>query len=394
MKSLRCLITRFRAFHYYEDLARACIDNGMEVASEYGETAADIEGLRERIDRFRPDFILNHPLFSEHVARVGAEKGIPVFHWMVDKIVHKGRFCQIEFFDTDHILSTYLHDVDHLKERGVRADYFLNACNIDPVDYSRDRLKYGVGFVGTIELGENNYYRQFIAKMRENCAGLSPDLVLVTEKLIQFFDEVLQLQQESSKNFHYILPYLEKTLFQNIEGIFSFQNDKGVSTDFNADDMVAVLVKETSHLQRRHFFQAIPHLDAFGPEDWTRADLPNVHYRGLCDQYRESGHVFASSRINLAVSRIYSLDGLSDRIFNVLFAGGFLLANRQESLARVFHEGVELESYATVEELLDKIRFYENNTLARQRIARAGRENVLKNHMFKNRMGELLRLLH
>ncbi|MBF0426166.1 MAG: glycosyltransferase [Magnetococcales bacterium] len=392
MRVPRCLIARFRAYHYYDDLARACTESGMEVALAFCEYREDVDAFNQVIERFRPDFILSHPHFSESISAIGAARGIPVVHWMVDKIIHRGQFHRGKFSDGDLILSTYRHDVDHFRGMGVRAEYLPNACNILPVDDVHGDPRYGVGFVGTIELGENNYYRQFVDTMRTQSVGQAPELIAVIEKMIQFFDQVLDLQEEASKNFQYILPHLEKNLFRSLEGIFTFKNDEGDSANFTANDMVAILIKETSFRQRRHFFSALPSLDAFGPEDWTRANLPNVRYHGTCEQYRESGQVFAHSRINLAIARIYSLDGLSDRIFNVLFAGGFLLANRHDPLSELFREGIDLDTYATVEELLDKIRFYENNPQARERIARAGRENVLRNHTFKNRAAELRRL--
>ncbi|MBF0175534.1 MAG: glycosyltransferase family 1 protein [Magnetococcales bacterium] len=387
MKPKRCLLVKFRSYKYYDDISRACVENGLEVAAEYCETHEDLTNILALVNRFHPDFILCHPVFSPYVSRMGSTLSIPVFHWLVDKMIEHDRWPREMFADNDYVFCTYTEDVAYLKRIGVRSEYFLNVCNITPVDHVSVEKKYGVTFVGTIELGENNYYRQFISEMKERFVDSLPEIQLLADRLMHIFSRILNLQSDASKKFQYILPELSERVTQYIRSIDS------VFHGFAAINIPALLAKEVAFMQRQYFFQAIPHLDVFGPADWAESDMPNIHYHGLCDQYKDSGRVFAESRINLSISRIYSLDGLSDRIFNVLFARGFLLANRQETLSQVFREGVDLEMYANVDELLDKIRFYENNPLARERIARQGYENVIKNHTFTNRIGEIVSLL-
>ncbi|MBF0177634.1 MAG: glycosyltransferase family 1 protein [Magnetococcales bacterium] len=383
---MRCLITKLRRFQYYDDLAKACRENGVDVASEFCDQIEDARNLFESVDRFRPDFILNHPVFSLIVSRVGAMRGIPVLHWLADKFLNQEHFNPEIYTDTDFILPTCREDAGKLSHMGVKASYLINACNIQQLDYNFEDKKYGVCFVGTIELGSNNYYRQFIeALYKEFCQKSSFHAAIFT-KLQNTFDDILRQQEEASRQFRYILPELVAKAYETIGPILRESN-------IQPGELTSILAKETTVHQRRHFLQAIPHLDVFGPEDWTQAHFPNVHYRGVADQFRESGHHFAASRINLAMTRVYALDGLSDRIFNVLRARGFLLASRQATLCEVFKEGIDLEMYTTVEELLDKIRFYEENTQAREKIARQGYENVIHNHTFANRIREMLPLL-
>ncbi|MBF0424768.1 MAG: glycosyltransferase family 1 protein [Magnetococcales bacterium] len=379
---MRCLLVKFRPFAYYDDIIRACHENGLEVAAEYCDEPGDIGGFLATLDRFRPDFMLCHPHLSGFASLAGAERGILVLHWMADKLLSKKKFDTLKLYDSDCILSTCIEDVKYIRSVGVKANYVPNVCNINPIDYPRGEAAYGVSFVGTVELGENNYYRHFIANLDEKFGSLSETHARVAEAWKDIFARLLETQVEASKYSRYILPEFIDAAFEQS----SF-------TEFDKDYILSVLAKEVASMQRRHFIQAVPQLDAFGPEDWGRVDLPNVRYRGTCDQYHESGQVFARSRINLAVTRVYSMDGLSDRIFNVLRAGGFLLANRQEPLQQMFREGVHLDAYTTVEELIDKIRYYEDHPLARERIAQCGLEEVLKNHTFGSRIRRILDLL-
>ncbi|MBF0136564.1 MAG: glycosyltransferase [Magnetococcales bacterium] len=382
---MRCLIIKLRRFDYYDDLRKACTDNGIHAVTEYCESVADSENILLAIDRFRPDFILNHPMFSIVVSRIGAAKSIPVLHWVVDKCLNNKYFQTDLYNKTDFIFLTYRDDAEKLAALGVKAKYLPNACNIEPVAPQVAEQPYGVSFVGTIEMGENNYYRRSAELARMKLNQESPDQTPLFEHMLAACDAILQQQNAASKEFRYILPELVARAYGQKGNILQVSG-------LQPDDLTLLLTKEAAFKQRRHFFQAIPHLEAFGPPDWQQAELPNVHYRGALP-LRTSGKVFAASRINLSLTRIYALDGLSDRLFNVLAARGFLLANRQTTLSEIFQEGIDLETYATVEELLDKIRFYENHPLAREKIARHGQENVARNHTFTNRIREMLTLI-
>ncbi|MBF0426720.1 MAG: glycosyltransferase family 1 protein [Magnetococcales bacterium] len=378
---MRCLIIKHQAFHCYDDMAQACMENGVQILSESVTSPEDAQRVLAKVDRFRPDFILNYPSFLSLVSQIGAMRGIPVFHWVVDKVLDPEHIKPDSFADTDHIFAACRSDVAEYRRIGVKSRYFPNSCNIAGDDYSRYDKIYNVSYVGTIELGENNYYRQFVREIRHSVT--TPQEEQNLEQLIHVLEVALSRQAEASKRFVYILPDLVSKILDTVGDAFP-----GISPH----ELTAILTKETCFHQRRHFLERIPQLDVFGPEDWTRAPLPNVRYHGVVN-LRESGRVFAASTINLSISRVYSQDGLSDRIFNVLYAGGFLLTNRQETISELFQEGVDLEAYATVEELLDKIAFYENHPQAREGIARRGHENVIRNHTFNNRIRTMLPLL-
>ncbi|MBF0427021.1 MAG: glycosyltransferase family 1 protein, partial [Magnetococcales bacterium] len=371
---MRCLLITLRSFDYYDDLARACVENGIEVACVPGNDLEDGRRILETIQAFRPHFILNHPIFSVMVSRIGVLKGIPVLHWVVDKLLNRDCLNRSVYGETDLILSTYRDDVAKLTALGVRAAYLLNACNIEPVNDGGTKKRYGVSFVGTIELGVNNYYRRSMEHWQRHLSVATTSQAGMFEVLQQTCDKILLAQQEASCQFQYRIPELVAAARATLDPILRH-------TGLQPDDLVALLAKETVFHQRRHFLRAIPTLDAFGPQDWLVADLPNVHYHGVV-ALRASGQVFAASRTNLSLTRIYQLDGLSDRIFNVLRARGFLLANRQETMDEVFQEGVDYAAYATVEEMLDKIRFYDSNPQIRERIAHQGCEKKKKNHTF------------
>lgn len=104
----------------------------------------------------------------------------------------------------------------------------------------------------------------------------------------------------------------------------------------------------------------------------------------------EVSHVYQQSRINLNITLHCIETGISQRVFDVMAAGGFLLSNYQEELEELFVPGEDLVLYHNMEELRYYVEYYLTHEEERQRIARNGQRKVLKYHDFQNRMSRVL----
>ena len=74
------------------------------------------------------------------------------------------------------------------------------------------------------------------------------------------------------------------------------------------------------------------------------------------------------------------------RLFELPGNGVMQISDGGEYLSEFFKVGEEIESYETEEELIDKIQFYLNHDEARERIARAGYQRVVRDHRIKLRL--------
>jgi len=80
----------------------------------------------------------------------------------------------------------------------------------------------------------------------------------------------------------------------------------------------------------------------------------------------------------------------SARDFRVTGAGGFLLTEYVDGMEDLFELGKECETYKTLEECVEKIKYYIEHEEERKRIAESGYLRTIKDHTFANRMKQVL----
>jgi len=112
------------------------------------------------------------------------------------------------------------------------------------------------------------------------------------------------------------------------------------------------------------------------------------------------GDVFRHSLINLGFSQSEGHVGdpkqpcwIRGRDFEVPASGGFYLVQEAPERDALFKEGEHVETWSSVAELIEKIRYYLNHQEDSRRIARAGHLHAAANHMWRHRMDILLSYL-
>ena len=117
---------------------------------------------------------------------------------------------------------------------------------------------------------------------------------------------------------------------------------------------------------------------------------PGVFHRGVAGHFVELNKIYSAARINLDVGRLYQMDIVTMRVFDVLACGGFLLAERSEALLELFAPGNDLDVFTGPEELLDKVRFYLAHPEQAAAIATQGRRTVEAKHTIRQRVARML----
>ena len=167
---------------------------------------------------------------------------------------------------------------------------------------------------------------------------------------------------------------------------------------FDTDAYVAAnyyLGMQISSLERIRTLNALAH--NFNVHLFTRSDvtvLKNVHCHGGVSTHREMPLIFHQSKINLNITIRSIQTGLSQRIWDVLGCGGFLLTNYQSELPEYFEIGRDLDCYENIEDCIQKAQFYLAHDDIRMEIAANGYQKVKAMHTYRIRIANMLRLIY
>jgi len=101
-----------------------------------------------------------------------------------------------------------------------------------------------------------------------------------------------------------------------------------------------------AYLKRRTYVQSLEEYDTavWGDRSWH---LCTGKYRGYAGHRIEVVDIYRASIINIDINRIYQPEIVTMRVFDVIAAGGFVLAEYSSSLKEIFVVGSEIETYRT-----------------------------------------------
>lgn len=124
------------------------------------------------------------------------------------------------------------------------------------------------------------------------------------------------------------------------------------------------------------------------------SSLKNVLCHNGISTHKEMPLIFNRSKINLNITIRSIQSGLSQRIWDVLGCGGFLLTNYQEELPEYFEIGKDLECYENIEDCFQKVQYYLAHDDIRQEIAANGYKKVKAMHTYTIRIAQMLKKLY
>lgn len=122
----------------------------------------------------------------------------------------------------------------------------------------------------------------------------------------------------------------------------------------------------------------------------TKGKLKNVKVRPRVDYLAVMPKIFHLSKINLNITSRSIESGLSQRVWDVMSVGGFMLTNYQPEIEEYFEIGKDIEVYHNLDELMEKAEYYLNHEEERIRIAMNGYKKVREKHTYKARLKQIL----
>lgn len=107
--------------------------------------------------------------------------------------------------------------------------------------------------------------------------------------------------------------------------------------------------------------------------------------------FDQLGHIYGNAGVVLGCDAAKHLDfGMSNRVWNVLGAGGFYCTVYTKGMETEFENGKHLVWGKTVEETVELAKYYQEHQWEARRIAEEGFRLVQSKHLYKHRLERLL----
>lgn len=150
-------------------------------------------------------------------------------------------------------------------------------------------------------------------------------------------------------------------------------------------------IEGTRRLRRAHVEALLPEgLTVRGDAGWGRY-VPNAG--GPVDYFQELPQFYRDCEINFNVTSIQMPHTVNQRVFDCPAAGGFLLTDAQSDIVELFDAEREAATYTTVEECVEKFRWYRAHPEARVAIVHAAQRRILGEHTYAYRLRTIARMV-
>ncbi|MBI5091480.1 MAG: glycosyltransferase [Candidatus Hydrogenedentes bacterium] len=335
-----------------------------------GLTRQDVENLFTTLADFRPDFILasnyagmdTQALFSKFYEDVG----IPYVSWftdtprmiLYDREVYCSRYSVAATWERAYIPHFERLGFEHILHMPLATDPGL--FHGEPTDAPAR----SVAFVGSSMM---SHAMEAWEKLTDS-QGLA-------DALNRAFDEGRVTRDRFADGLSSILPA-------------EILNDQS-STVLRAVELL--LVYEATYRQRRDMARRLDPLgiEVYGDPAWkeiiSHADGGISYFNDLAAFYRDTA-------INLNSTSLQMKSAVNQRVFDCPASGGFLITDAQSDLDELF-DADEVVTYAELDELEDKARYYFGHPEERIGVIRRAQRRIQAHHTLQHRLEALERFL-
>jgi spore maturation protein CgeB len=165
------------------------------------------------------------------------------------------------------------------------------------------------------------------------------------------------------------------------------------------DKAVFILKHLVSYFYRKRLIvslcRSIPGFMVFGDE-WWLLDLPREKISTAVGYYINLSQTYQQTKINIDVNRVVIREGLTQRVFDCLASGSFVVTSTKSVLPEFFEtqggsaEVVMFENEEHLRELIDHYAAHEDERAA---IVERGRKRVLAEHTYDHRIQTIFKTL-
>jgi len=180
----------------------------------------------------------------------------------------------------------------------------------------------------------------------------------------------------------YYLPQLHSHLGKKVMHLPLAYDEKDFYPQPEVEKRYAAGIVGVAMPKRLEVLRAVDGVKVFGP-GWP-ADM-DIGKNGVLNG-AEVKRTYNETRINLNITHQQSIWDYNNKLFEITGSGGFLITEYKKNLEKHFVIGKEIESFASVEELREKINYYLQRPEKVAMIAAAAQRRALRDHTYGARM--------
>ena len=319
--------------------------------------------------------------FQSLIAKVCYEKNIPYISWSYDS---PPNIPNTEHMDhpTNHLFFFSMDDVDDLASTGLSTVHYMplavdvNKWDLVKVsDSSIRKYSADVSLVGSL------YDSTLPALMQ-----------MMDEEQRLFFKTLSDIQLKSYEK--YVLKeFITEGIAAEVSNSICKNNPNGVRP--TAKQLIYATATYVTHLDRMMLLRMLSreyqtHLYTQNRSEENEKILSDVVFHGAVDYDSEMPLVFKNSKINLCPTFRGNVSGIPLRILDVMGCSAFVLTPYRSGIEEFFVESEDVVTYQSMEEALDKTRYYMMHDDERRRVAANGYKKVKRAFTYSDRLKRML----
>ena len=323
--------------------------------------------------------------FSRNIAEACNQLNIPYISWVYD-CPHEVLYSEQTFYPTNQIYVFDRKQAERIRRIGVDNVYYMPLAiypeRIDAAIYDLDESDYDsdITFVGSLYYKNDN--EKVLASLTEYGRKKWGEIV---NKSFMKWDNNTSIYNTMSDDF--------VVFFDSFYDGMSTEDVPYIDKKFKFESYV--LAPYLAHRERVKILNDLSekHKVIFYTKDDKTDELSsNVVIRGRVSyENGELFRVYRKSRININITLRSIESGLSQRFFDVMASGGFLISNYQSEIEDYFEIGKDIIVYHNEEELMELADYYLEHDDKREEIARNGQRKVMNDHTYLNRFAEIIK---
>lgn len=341
-----------------------------------------IEAVACAIAAYKPDVVFSMN-FIPSVSVACNAKNTKYISWIYDNPQTASYDKEVKH-ECNYIFTFDSFMVAQLQSRGVEHVYYaplaVNTSRLKSIslsDADMENHSCDIAFVGSLYNESTDYYSIFLNKANDAHFTGYLEGVLNAQKKVYGYNFMAEV----------LTPDILE-VFEKVGANLLHEGSLLTPAEMYSD---VYLSKKLATLSRAELLYVLGNFFDVNFYTYKESIISNVNHKGTVSYYEEMPKVFKAAKINLNDTRRSIKNGIPLRAMDIMGCGGFLLSNFQEDFYRHFEPDVHMAVYGSVEEAVDKARFYLNHDSEREHIRQNAYEIMAREHTYEVRFGEIFK---